>query len=140
MAYMSQERKKALAPKIKAVLKKYGVKGTLSVDNHSTLYVNLKSGVLDLLGVSNKIAKEQQEYRYPQWGEYNPVEYMQVNPYWFKDSYKDYPEILAFLTELHDAMNVGNHDNSDSMTDYFDVGWYAYVNIGKYNSPYVYEG
>ena len=50
MAYISQEEKKELAPGIKAVLKKYGVKGTIAVRGYSSLVVNIKSGVLDLLG------------------------------------------------------------------------------------------
>jgi hypothetical protein len=29
--------------------------------------------------------------------------------------------------ELRDAMNSGNHDNSDIMSDYFDVGWYVSI-------------
>jgi hypothetical protein len=36
-------------------------------------------------------------------------------------------------------MNMGNHDNSDIMTDYFDVGWYVDVNIGLWNKPYILE-
>jgi hypothetical protein len=34
-------------------------------------------------------------------------------------------------------MNAGNHNNSDVQSDYFDVGWYIDVNIGKWNKPYV---
>ena len=47
MAYVSQSLKKQLAPAIKAVLKKYKMKGSIAVDNHSTLVVNLKSGAID---------------------------------------------------------------------------------------------
>jgi len=54
MAYISQEMKKELAPEIKAVLKKYGVKGTIAIRNHSTLVVNIKSGKLDLIGDYNR--------------------------------------------------------------------------------------
>ena len=49
MAYVSQDRKKSLAPAIKAVLKKYNVKGTLSVRNHSSLVLTLKSGSIDFI-------------------------------------------------------------------------------------------
>jgi len=41
------------------------------------------------------------------------------------------------LNELLVAMSTGNHDNSDIMTDYFDVGWYSNINIGQYHKPYV---
>ena len=47
MAYVSQQLKKELAPSIKSVLKKYKMKGSIAVDNHSTLVVNLKSGAID---------------------------------------------------------------------------------------------
>ena len=50
MAYMSQERKKELAPAIKSVLKKYNMKGSISVRHYSTLVVTIKSGALDIIG------------------------------------------------------------------------------------------
>jgi len=109
---MNQEKKKKLAPKIKEILKKYNMKGTLSVDNYSTLNLNLKSGSIDF-GTD------------------------QINEYWYKDHFEDNPEALAFLSEVIPAMNVGNHDNSDIMTDYFDVGWYISVNLGKWDKPYI---
>ena len=112
MAYMNQDKKKKLAPKIKDILKKYNMKGTLSVDNYSTLNLNLKSGSVDF-GTD------------------------QINEYWYKDHFKDNPHALSFLSEVIPAMNVGNHDNSDLMTDYFDVGWYISVNIGKWDKPYI---
>ena len=112
MAYVSQDRKKALAPAIKAVLKKYGMKGTIAVRHYSTLVVNIKSGKIDFGG--NNIS---------------------VNPYWIHEHYEGVAK--DFLLELKDAMNEGNHDNSDIMTDYFDVGWYCDINIGKWDKPYV---
>jgi len=114
MAYMSQEKKRKLAPGIKSVLKKYGMKGTIAVDNHSSLVVNLKSGPIDF-GAS----------------------YNQVNPYWVDKHYEG--DAKSFLMELVEAMNVGNYDNSDIMTDYFDVGWYININVGKWNKPYTVE-
>ena len=36
MAYIDQDKKKELAPRIKHVLKKHGMKGTLSIDNYSS--------------------------------------------------------------------------------------------------------
>ena len=40
MAYMSQEKKAKIAPKVKEILKRYGIKGRLGVNNHSTLVLN----------------------------------------------------------------------------------------------------
>jgi len=47
MAYMNQEKKKRLAPKIKEILKRHNMKGTLSVDNYSSLRLTLQSGSID---------------------------------------------------------------------------------------------
>ena len=49
MAYVSQELKAKLAPKIKAICKKYGVKASLAVRHHSTLVLNIKSGKVDFI-------------------------------------------------------------------------------------------
>ncbi len=131
MAYMSQEKKKMLAPQIKAVLKKYGVKATISVSHHSTLVVTLREGPFDIIAEYNKIAEEK--------GKYAASWYMDVNPYWIDDNHAG--EIRDFLNELKDAMNgkgaeVKNHNNSNPMTDYFDVGWYIRISVGRYDKPY----
>ena len=47
MAYMNQQKKAIIASKLKPVLKKYGVKGSLKVSNHSTIVLNVKSGKID---------------------------------------------------------------------------------------------
>ena len=54
MAYISQDDKKALAPQIKAVLKKYGMKGSIGINHYSSLVVNLAGGALDLIGDAQK--------------------------------------------------------------------------------------
>jgi len=121
MAYVSQELKSKLAPKIKAICKKYGVKASLAVRNHSTLVLNVKSGKIDFIsdyGNSDDARK---------FG-------IQVNPYWYKDHFVG--KSKAFLSEVIPAMNDGNWDKSDIQTDYFNVGWYIDVNIGKWNKPY----
>ena len=49
MAYMSQDHKAKIAPVVKAILKKYNVKGTLAVRHHSSLVLNIKSGSIDFI-------------------------------------------------------------------------------------------
>lgn len=115
MAYMSQETKKELAPAIKAICKKYGVTASLGVKNHSTLVLNISKGIIDF-----------------------ETEEAQVNHYYVERHYKG--EALNFLKEVRDAMNVGNFDKSDIMTDYFHVGWYISINVGRWDKPYIYLG
>ena len=115
MAYISQELKKELAPAIIAVFKKYGMKATLGVRHHSTLIANIKSGAIDFaLGDRG---------------------YKQVNEYCIEANFEG--KAQDFLVELKAAMMMGNHDNSEPMTDYFDVGWYIEINLGQYNKPYL---
>ncbi len=121
MAYMSQEHKKQLAPTINAILKKYSVKGTLAVRHHSTLVLNIKSSSIDFFG--DCIGQRPTDR-----------DCISVNQFWYKEHFTG--ESLAFLSEVIPAMNVGNHNNSDIMTDYFDVGFYIDVNIGQWDKPY----
>jgi hypothetical protein len=124
MAYVSQELKTKLSPKIKAICKKHGIKASLAVRNHSTLVLNVKSGNIDFFKDFDNEASARK------FG-------IQVNTYWYQDHFKG--EALSFLKEVIPAMNNGNHDNSDIQSDYFDVGWYIDVNIGKWNKPYAVE-
>lgn len=120
MAYMNQDRKKELAPAIKAVLKEYGMKATIAVRNHSTLVVNIKRGPID-------------------FGEYTHGDgYIQVNTYHIERHYEGVAR--EFLLKLKDAMMAGNWDKSDIQSDYFNVGWWIDINVGGYAKPYEYNG
>lgn len=135
MAHMNQEKKARIAAQIKPILKRYGVKGTLAVDNHSTLVLNIKSGTLDFI----KNYNETTERRPGGFQNSSPAEkHISVNPYWYNDHFGD-KVIKTFFKEVFKALNDGNHDRSDSQTDYFDVGWYVRLNVGKWNKPYIVE-
>jgi len=133
MAYISQEKKAKIAPKVKAICAKYGVKATLAIHHHSTLMLNIKSGTIDFIGNSNEVCSND-HYQVSRGFRTNTSGYDRINPYHFKSHYSG--KALKFLTEVYAAMMEGNHDNSDIQTDYFDVGWYVEVNIGKWNKAY----
>jgi hypothetical protein len=124
MAYVSQDLKSKLAPQIKAICKKYGVSATLAVRNHSTLVLNVTKGKIDF---------------YRDYGDNEDAKKfgIQVNPFWYHEHFSG--KSKKFLSEVIVAMNDGNWDKSDIQTDYFNVGWYIDVNIGKWNKPYVLE-
>jgi hypothetical protein len=135
MAYVSQELKAKLAPKIKAICKKHGVKASLAVRHHSTLVLNIKSGSIDFLGNYNKVCGAKPR---PEHLPFQPAtKSIDVNTYWYKEHFDG--KALKFLSEVIPAMNNGNHDRSDIQTDYFDVGWYVDVNIGKWDKAYTVE-
>ena len=137
MAYMNQEKKAKIAAKLKPVLKKYKIKGTLSVRNHSSINLNLKSGPIDFIANSNRVCGRD-HYQVSRGFRENTSGYCDVNPYWFQDHYDGAAK--AFLTEAFDALkSAGYYDNSDAQIDYFDTAYYYNINVGKWNKPYVVE-
>lgn len=124
MAYMNQERKKRLAALLKDALKGVDLKYSLSVRNHSTIVMSIRSGDVDFFGDLVP-------------GEFDSSirDYLDINPYWYKEHFQGRSRDV--LTKIFGALNDGNHDRSDTMTDYFDVGWYVDVNVGTYKKPYL---
>jgi hypothetical protein len=115
VAYFSKEMKSAILPKIKALLQEYGMKGSLAIDNHSAVVLNLRSGPIDF-----------------------GRDYIQVNVYHVDRQYTG--KAKEFLQKAVAILNTGNYDNSDVMTDYHDVGHYISVNVGRWDKPYVVSG
>lgn len=125
MAYMNQDKKKVIASKLKPVLKKYGVKGTLSVRNHSSIVLNVKAGKVNF---------------FEDYGDREDAKKfgIQVNPYWFHDHFEG--KAKEFLADAFDALkSAGYYDNSDAQIDYFDTAYYYDINIGNWKKPYVLE-
>lgn len=121
MAYCSQSLKAELAPAIKAILKKYGIKGSLAVRHHSTLVLNIKSGKINFEKFSTS-----DNFNY------------QVNVYHTDRHYTGTAK--KFFAEVIAAMKGPNFfDNSDPMTDYFHCSHYIDVNLGTWNKPYILE-
>ncbi len=136
MAYMSQEHKAKLAPTIKAICKKYGVKATLSVRNHMSLVLTVKQGSIDFIGNYNESILE----RDPTGNRHiNPADkYIQVNPYHYGSHFSG--RAKAFLSEVIPAMYGPDYfDESDIQTDYFHCSHYVDVNIGRWDAPYALE-
>lgn len=133
MAYVSQEKKAEIVALAKPILKKYGVKATFAVRHHSTIVCNIKSGKIDFLTSYKKVAENQKYVAHLQ-NDVSEVTSIDVNPYHYQNHFDGVA--LEFLSELFVVLNHKNYDNSDSQTDYFDVGHYVDVNIGNWNKPY----
>jgi hypothetical protein len=131
---MNQERKAKIATALKPVLAKYGIKGTLSVRNHMTISLTLKSGPIDFIANSNRVCGND-HYQVARGFRPNDTSYDQVNPYWFQDHYDG--DAKAFLTEAFVALKAADYyDESDAMTDYFNTAYYYELNIGRWDRPY----
>ena len=132
---MNQERKALINKALKPVLAKYGIKGSLSVRNHSTICLTLKSGKIDFIANSNRVCGSS-HYQVSHGFRPNTSGYSDVNPYWYQDHYDG--QAKAFLDEAFKALKVaGWYDNTDAQIDYFDTAYYCDINVGKWNKPYI---
>jgi len=119
MAYMNQAKKAKIAANLKPILKKYGVKGSLSVRNHMAICLTITEGKIEFnkdYGADSKFG-------------------IQVNPYWYQEHFTG--RAKEFLSEAIPAMySADYYDNTDAQIDFFDCAYYVDVNIGKWNKPY----
>jgi len=147
MAFMDQKRKALLAPGIKSVLRKYGLKGSLKVGNHTSLSLTVTEGSLDFIGnaveLINREADTWSHHAKGNWmreaaSNMLKSQSMDVNVYHARDHFTGI--CRKAILELIEAMNVDNYNESRPEVDYFNVGWYIHVNIGRWNKPYKYTG
>jgi len=134
MGYLSNELKATIKANVKNVCAKHGIKATVSVEGGMTpvLNVNIKSGAIDFINNYNETYNSKLHGHNPLW---SPAEnHIDVNTYHFTNQFNG--KALDFLRELNTVINEGNHDNSDSQSDYFDVGWYSRIHVGHWHKPY----
>lgn len=131
MAYMNQEKKAVIKDALKKVIPK-DWKWSLSVDNHSTIVLTIKSAPVDLIDevvfVNNKKAySDHQKY------DEKPKNHG-VNPYYL-DTQFDFH--LSLFESIKKAMySAGWYDDSDPMTDYFNTAYYIDIKIGRWDKPF----
>ena len=132
MAFISQEEKQKLSPAIKAICKKYGLKGSLSIRDHFTLVLTIASGTIDFFESYNRLGNQ----RPSTFGWTNKHEHIDVNVYWCHEHFDG--KAKDFLAEVIAAMKGPDwFDKSDIQTDYFHVKHYVDVNIGRWNKAYI---
>lgn len=122
MAYMSQEKKATIAAELKKVIPS-SWKWSLAVRHHSSIRLVISAAPIDLIGehIKNEYITGKETY-------------LQLNEYHLEHAYKG--ELLAIFTKIKEALNIGNWDKSDIMTDYFDVGHYVDLHIGRWDKPF----
>ena len=116
MAYIDQTKKAVIAAALKVAMKPYPlVKYTLSIQNRSSITCTIKQGpkCLDIDGKGN----------------------VTVNHYYIESNFSK--EAAEILNKIKDCLNLENHDNSDVQSDYFDVGHYINIDIGRWDKPFI---
>lgn len=132
MAYMNQEKKAKIAAQLKKVVPA-GWKYSLAVEHRSGIRMTISQAPSDLLGSI---------YECLQANSSEPVRWRvesgcyELNPYWFKTHLEGHPHLEDFKAIMA-ALNIDNYNRSDVQSDYFDIGHYVYLNIGKWNKPFV---
>lgn len=138
MAWVTKANIDSKKPLIKALCKEYGVKATLSGTNDYSMKLTIASGEIDF--IANYIECIENDWRESSHCKQENIEYVkrtgyiQTNPYYLEDSFSG--KALEFMQKAKQIMNEGNHDRSDIQTDYFDVGWYIDLHIGRWNKPF----
>ncbi len=132
MAYVTTEFKDKVAPVVKAICKKYNVKGTIKGANSSTLTLTVSQGKIDFIQNFNDTVSKKPQYAARGTVAKGDID---VNPYWYHDHFTG--KAVKFLDEVFGAMKGDSYYcNDDVMTDYFDRSHYIDVKIGKWNKPY----
>lgn len=124
MAYVDQAKKQKIAAALKLVVPT-GWKYSLAVRHHSTIVCTISAAPFDLLGTFKR-----------SYGCDKAPTYVSVNTHHIATQVED--ECVAeVLQKIADALNTDNFDKSDIMTDYFNVGHYVTLQLGRWNKPFV---
>ena len=105
-----------MLPNIKKVLKKYGMKGSIGINNHNFQLLILKRGPIDFK---------------------MPNGHNSVNVYWIDDHYEGIAK--EFLNELLTGIMKGTkwYCNDNARPTTLTDSYYTDINVGKWNKEYV---
>ena len=115
MAYITQEKKKEINLTLRPLLKKWGIKGTLSIKDNMCLMLTIKDSNLDFAAECGNT--------------YFDININAVNKY-FEGSARE------ALKEILPVLNDGNYDASQLDLDYHDVGWYVAIKVANSNKAH----
>ena len=122
MAYMNQEKKAIIAAALKKVMPK-DWKYSLRCDRYS-ITCTISAAPVDLIKLNAG-------------DHYDTANgYLQLNKYYMHQWCTD-KAVADALVAIRTAMDTGNWDRSDIMTDYFDVGHYVHIHVGRWDKPFV---
>ena len=132
MAYMNQEKKQRIVARIKAVTPKTW-RVTFRVRDHAELICTISKADVDIMAAVSDAYRELARTR-PSYDFSGAMKHIQAL---HKDAIELLPEPLrSTLKAMYDAMMSENYNRSDLMTDYHDVGYYAYLSIGAWHKPF----
>lgn len=132
MAYISQEMKKKISNRLKSNFPTWSFR--IKIVNNSKVSVTIVRADVDFLNIANEYLKNNfQENGYQ--NSYRKKEEIQIYGDFPKYFGKNKEAVSKMMKVFEDVNLVGdsvdeNYDNSDVMSDYFNVGYYTCINIG----------
>lgn len=133
MAYVDQTKKAKIAATLKTIMPK-GWKYSLAVENHSTIRLTIAQAPVNLLAEMARVHNTK-HHLVAQHCEAKQTDHSGVNHYYLDDAFDG--DLLVLFKKIVAALNTDNFDKSDIMTDYFHVGHYVDIQIGRWNKPFV---
>lgn len=128
MAYVNQEKKALIASELKKVVPP-GWKYSLAVENRSTIVMTIYSAPINII----------KAFKPTPYFDPSTATHLSVNPFHFRSqmSHIANPALAETIAQILGALNTGNYDRSDPQTDYFDVGHYVELRVGRWDKPFV---
>lgn len=122
MAYINKEQKSKIAAALKGIMPK-NWKYSLRLENHSQITMTIQSAPVDLVAMLVKRS------------EYGQSGHIQLSHCNIEQTFTD-PAVTEIMVKARNALNLDNFDNSDSMSDYYSVGHYIAMHLGKWDKPF----
>ena len=119
MSYISTEDVKKIRVALKTEFGKKLKFGVRKSPSHHSVSVTIKSGTVDFSDIMR-----------------NTYDQVQVNHYHLQN-YGNHKSLFEKIIEIiKTAPSRKWYNNSDAMTDYFDVAFYFDLNVGEWDKPY----
>ena len=139
MAFMNVEKKRTINEELKKVKKNFDghLKYSLRIEHHMKLHMTITECSIDLLKEAVEQCREKHGGTNSDHFDYALQRgHLQLNPYHIRSMFAEDSEARKLLGSLVNALNCINHNNSDISVDYFDVGYYVHVSLGRWNKPF----
>ena len=135
MAYMNQDKKAKIAAQLKTFMPK-DWKWSLSVEHHSAIILTIASAPIDLIAENRRVFESTR----PMNAFNGPRDstHIDVNLHYLEREFDG--ELLLLFQKMKEALNIDNWDRSDIQSDYFDVGHYSRLKIGRWDKPFNFTG
>jgi len=129
MAYVSKELKAKIKTALNEVVPKTW-KWSLAIDHHSCIVMTISKGPKELAIIPAGV-----EFNGTQRPE-RAVDSRQINDK-HVDSSMIAGETRDIVVKIVKALNTDNYDKSDSQSDYYNVGHYVTLRVGRWDKAFV---